>query len=126
MTTHFITKQIKGHGRGKFLGFPTINLEVPEKFELDNGIYASWVTIDGTRFRGALHWGPIPTFDEKEQSLEVFLLGPGEHELASADVSKILVEPVERLRDVLKFDSIELLTRQMEKDVARVRSLLKE
>ena len=126
MTTHFTTGQIKGHGRGKFLGFPTINLAVPGNFELADGIYAVWITIAGTRFRGAMHWGPIPTFDEKTKSLEVFVLGIGEHELSNADMSRIFVEPVERLRDVVKFDSVDDLTRQMEKDAAHVRSLLKE
>jgi len=126
MTTHFITKQIKGHGRGKLLGFPTVNLAVPRDFDLVDGIYAVWVIIEGTRFRGAMHWGPIPTFDEKVKSLEVFILGLGEHELSHADITRIFVEPVERIRDIMKFDSVDALTRQMEKDVARVRSLLKE
>lgn len=126
MTTHFLSHQIKGHGRGKFLGFPTMNLAVPVRFELADGIYAAWVTVEGTRFRGALHWGPIPTFDEKEKSLEVFLIGLDDRGLANADVSQVLVEPVERIRDVVRFDSVDALTRQMEKDVAHVRSILKE
>jgi riboflavin kinase / FMN adenylyltransferase len=126
VTTHFVTKQIKGKGRGKFLGFPTINMEVPEGFDIANGVYAAWVTIAGTRFRGALHWGPIPTFDETKKSLEVFLLGLGEHELSHADLSVVSVEIKEKIRDIIKFPSVDTLTRQMEKDVARVRKILTE
>ncbi len=101
-------------------------MEIPKNFVLQDGIYAVWVTLNGTKFRGALHWGPIPTFDEKEKSLEVFLLGVGEHELSHANIGSILVEPVERMRDVIKFPSVDTLTQQMEKDVLEVRRILTE
>ena len=126
MITHFISKQIKGKGRGKFLGYPTINMEIPKEFDLENGVYAAWITIAGTKFRGALHFGPIPTFDETKKSLEVFLLGIGDHELSHADLSVISVEIKEKLRDVIKFPSVDALTRQLEKDVAAVRKVLTE
>jgi riboflavin kinase/FMN adenylyltransferase len=124
MTTHFTGTQIKGKGRGKFLGYPTINMKIPEDFDLGYGVYAVWVTIAGTKFRGALHFGPIPTFDQSNKSLEVFLLGLGEHELSHADLSSIFVEIVEKLRDIIKFPSVDALTRQLEKDVMEVRKLL--
>jgi riboflavin kinase / FMN adenylyltransferase len=126
MTTHFTSKQIKGNGRGKFLGYPTINMEIPGDFDLVSGVYAVWVTIAGTRLRGAMHYGPIPTFDQTKKSLEVFLLGLGEHELSHADLSVISVEIKEKLRDVIRFPSVDALTRQMEKDVATVRKVLSE
>jgi len=126
MTTRFTTKQIKGKGRGKFLGFPTINLEIPAGFELAEGIYAAWVTINGVRFRGALHWGPIPTFEETAKSLEIYVLGVGDHELAHADLSAVTVEPVARLRSISKFATIDALTRQIELDIIAVRKNLRE
>ena len=103
-----------------------MNLAVPEGFDLADGIYAVWITVEGTRFRGAMHWGSIPTFDENEKSLEVFIIGLDDRGLAHADVSHVGVEPVERIRDVIKFDSVDALTRQMEKDVVSVRGILKE
>ena len=126
MTTQFTAKQIEGKGRGKFLGFPTINLEIPKGFELADGVYAAWVTIDETRFRGALHWGPIPTFEETGKSLEVYVLGVGDHELSHADLSRVTVEPVARLRNIEKFASIDALTRQIELDVIAVRKNLRD
>lgn len=42
----FTANVIKGKGRGKELGFPTINLAVPENFNLKPGIYACWVKLD--------------------------------------------------------------------------------
>ncbi|MBI5619675.1 riboflavin kinase, partial [Candidatus Gottesmanbacteria bacterium] len=79
------SRQIKGKGRGKLLGFPTINLEIPEGLTLKEGIWAVWVTIAGKRYGGALHFGPVPTFREREKSLEVFLLDASEAELAGVE-----------------------------------------
>jgi riboflavin kinase / FMN adenylyltransferase len=126
MMTVFTATKVKGKGRGKFLGFPTINLAVPAGFELAHGVYAVWVTINGTKFRGAMHWGPIPTFDDTDVSLEVFVLGVGDAELAHADLTKITIEPVMRLRDIKKFPTIDELTKQMELDVFEVRKNLRE
>ena len=101
-------------------------MAVPKGFELDFGVYAVWVTLDGLRFRGALHWGPIPTFEEEQTSLEVFLLGLEEQDLSQADTTHIEVDIVERIRDVMKFSSIPELTTQMELDVQTARKVLHE
>jgi riboflavin kinase / FMN adenylyltransferase len=126
MTTQFTTYQISGKGRGKFMGFPTINMQVPAGFELVFGIYAVWVTIDAITFKGAMHWGPIPTFDDEKASLEVFLLGLEHQELSSSDTSKIDIVVVERLRDVEKFSSVNELTQQITDDVSKVRKILQD
>jgi riboflavin kinase/FMN adenylyltransferase len=126
VTTHFVTKQIKGKGRGRFLGYPTVNMAIPEGFDLAEGVYAAWVTISGTKFRGAMHWGPIPTFDDASRNLEVFLLGLDGMDLSMSDMTQILVEPMRKLRDIIKFPSVDALTRQMEEDVRSVRSILRQ
>jgi riboflavin kinase / FMN adenylyltransferase len=126
VTTHFSTKQIKGKGRGKFLGYPTINMEVPVGFELVDGIYAVWVTLEGMRFRGALHWGPIPTFDDGAKSLEVYLLGVDDGALDRTVISVLSVEIVKKLRDIKKFASVNELTKQIGRDVQDVRGILHE
>ena len=108
------------------MGFPTINMVVPEKFDLEHGIYAVWVTLDNLRFKGAMHWGPIPTFDDTNPSLEVFLLGLEGQDLSSTDTSRIEIDVVERLREVIKFSSVIELTTQMEKDVSNARRVLTE
>ena len=71
----FESTHIKGKGRGKPMGFPTINLEIPENFKLKNGIYAAKVTIENKTFVAALHYGPVPTFGDLQKSLEVYLIG---------------------------------------------------
>ncbi len=120
----FKTITIKGKGRGKDLGFPTINMEVlPELvLGLKEGIYAARVTVNKETFGGALYYGPIPVFGEKEKSLEVYLVdaasvyvGPG---------TDIEVELVKYIREVRDFSSVELMQRQMTQDVAQIRSFL--
>ena len=108
------------------MGFPTINMVIPTDFDLEYGIYAVWVTLDELRFKGAMHWGPIPTFDDTNPSLEVFLLGLEGQDLSATDTSHIEVVIAQKLRDVKKFVSVVELTAQMEQDVASVRRMLQE
>jgi FAD synthase len=62
----FKTITVQGHGRGKDLGFPTINMQVlPEMvLGMKEGIYAARVTISGQNqgaaYGGALYYGPGP------------------------------------------------------------------
>lgn len=119
-----ISHQVKGHGRGKLLGFPTINLEIPEGLALAEGIWATWVTIAGKRYGGALHFGPVPTFAEEAKSLEVFLLDATDAELTGVENISIELDAVTRLRDILTFDTPEALTQQIAQDVREIRKLL--
>ncbi len=125
-----ISHQIEGKGRGKLIGYPTINLEIPEEFTLKEGIWAVWVVIRGLpaqagkKYQGALHFGPVPTFDEEAKSLEVFLLDTSEGDLAGIEKEDIELVPVARLRDVLNFDTTEALTAQIARDVEDTRRVL--
>ncbi len=119
----FTTSHVFGHGRGKLLGFPTINMQIPVDLDLELGIYAVWVTIAGHRFQGALHYGPVPVFDQQENSLEVFLLDASDEDIGDAET--LMLEPVKRLRDVRPFENSHELTQQIERDVAEVRRILK-
>lgn len=118
------TRQVKGKGRGKLLGYPTVNLVVPPNFSMRQGIYAAWVTIDGKRWQGALHFGPVPTFDQKDVSLEVFLLDATGGELMGTETKDILVEFVQFLREIHSFSSQEDLKAQIAKDVEETQKIL--
>lgn len=120
---HFTSKVIKGKQRGKNLGFPTINLVIPEDFPLQRGIYACWVKIPGKpnkKYIGALHYGPIPVFDQKQPSLEVHLLDYQEQKTPE----KLSIKVVKFLREVKFFESPKKLTKQIEKDIAKIRQIL--
>ncbi len=120
----FKSKHIKGKGRGKLLGFPTINLEIPQNFSLEEGIWAAWVEIKGKKYMGALHFGPVPTFEEEMLSLEVFLIDTKDEDIPALDNAILIIEPVKRLREVKTFSSPNELANQIEKDVHAARETL--
>lgn len=67
---------VRGHGRGREMGFPTANLRLsgPDKLVPAPGIYACWTEVAGRRLMGALHVGPRPVFPGAGESVEVHLL----------------------------------------------------
>jgi riboflavin kinase/FMN adenylyltransferase len=121
----FQTKQIKGEGRGHHIGFPTINLTVPNDFILDEGIYAAWIVINDKTYKGALHYGPIPTFDLKEKVMEVHLLDITDDTIPNTENVLIEVDIVERIRDIKKFIEAEDLSFQIAKDIEKVNLILR-
>ena len=116
----FQVTRVKGHGRGKFLGYPTLNLIVPDKFAHEHGIYAGRVWLDEVEYLGAFHYGPVPTFDQPELSLEVFVLDAEINEPSK----NIKVELVHRIRDIIGFESSRELIAKISEDVEKVKSLL--
>lgn len=112
---------IRGKGRGKLLGFPTFNLVVPAKMETQFGIYAARVWIEGQEYAGALHYGPIPTFQDEKISLEVFIL---DYNL-DIQLSHLQFELAGYLRAIQNFSNSEDLHHQIAQDVKEVRAILK-
>ena len=112
---------VTGDKRGRTLGFPTANIEVgPNMVVPGNGIYATLAFVDGERHMAATSIGTRPTFDGKGRTIEAFLL-----EFDSNLYNRQLrLEFVQRLRDELKFDSVDALLEQMELDVEQTRRLL--
>lgn len=118
------SKQIKGKGRGHQVGFPTINLSIPEGLVLDDGVYAVWVTIQHVVYKGALHYGSIPTFHQKEKTMEVHLLDITDDTVPETENLPIEIDIVEYLREVKKFDSAEDLAMGIDQDIKNVRGIL--
>ena len=114
---------IHGDGRGKRINVPTANIGYShEKIIPANGIYACWAYLQGERFRAAINIGINPTFtpDKQIPNVEVYLLD-FDREIYGQEVR---LEFVVRLRDEVKFDSVDVLVEQIWKDVAQVRELL--
>ncbi|MBW3668518.1 MAG: bifunctional riboflavin kinase/FAD synthetase [Actinobacteria bacterium] len=114
----------RGDARGRTLGFPTANIEVPGEILLPaDGIYAGWYRRpDGARHMAALSLGRRPTFYEHADSslLEAYLLD------FHGDLygERAAVEFVARLRGEERFDSVEALVAQMGADVEATRATL--
>jgi len=115
---------VDGDKRARELGFPTANVAVPNDICLPrDGVYAGWyLRPDGRRHPAALSLGRRPTFYEHADVslLEAHLLDGGDDLYGEP----ARVEFVERLRDELKFDSVDALIEQMGRDCALARELL--
>jgi riboflavin kinase/FMN adenylyltransferase len=112
---------VEGAGRGRELGHPTANLEPvePVKGIFPHGIYAAMVDMDGTMMQGAFHYGPRPTYDEDEPTLELNLFDfKGDLYGRTLEVAVI-----ERLRPILTFDSSEALVAQMDEDDRNIKEI---
>lgn len=110
-------KVIKGAGDGKKLGFPTVNLDIQEGFELIPGVYACLVDVEGKKVQGALHYGPRLVFDETINQFEIHLLDFS-REIYGLELE---VYVYEFIRPTKNFISIELLVDQIEEDIIKVR-----
>jgi riboflavin kinase/FMN adenylyltransferase len=125
----FTGMHITGRGRGRALGFPTINLHDINTVIIQDGVYAARATINGTVFMAAMFVGESPTFKEKEKSVELFLIGLGEgdekkYNLKPLISTKISVETVEYIRPVIKFDSKKELIEHIAQDVKQITEIL--
>ncbi len=112
---------VRGQGRGGPLGFPTANLQMPEEsLAPRDGIYACWIEIDGSRHMAAASIGERPTFPGAGRSIEAFVMD------FDGDLygMELRLELVRRLRDEEKFDSVEQLRLQVDRDVEATRRLL--
>jgi len=113
---------VRGAGRGTGLGFPTANLETNPRSQLPAvGVYAGAGLSDAGRHVAAINVGSNPTFGAEPVHVEAFLLD-FQGDLAGSDLT---VEFWDRLRDEVRFDSAEELTRQIGEDVRRTRELVR-
>jgi riboflavin kinase/FMN adenylyltransferase len=115
---------VRGDQRGRELGFPTANVAVPARSLLPaDGIYAGvFAGADGEGRVTAISLGRRPTFYEHADTslLEAFVLD-FDGDLYGQDVA---VRFVERLRGELKFDSVDALVEQMQRDVDDTRRIV--
>ena len=110
-----------GERRGRTLGFPTANLETPEDMATPgDGIYATRAVVGDRAYMAATSIGVRPTFGEGRRTIEAFLLD-FDGDLYGQDVR---LEFVRRLRDEIKYDTMEALLEQVDKDVVETRMIL--
>ena len=114
---------IHGDGRGRRINIPTANIGYPEsKILPPNGIYACWAYVDAERIAAATNIGINPTFtpDKRTVNVEAHLLD-FDRNLYGQNVT---IEFVSRLRDELKYDSVEALVKQIHMDIEHTRQIL--
>lgn len=117
-------KVVQGDQRGRLLGFPTANVEVPNRICLPaDGVYAGWYERpDGTTHPCAINLGRRPTFYEHADSslLEAHLIG-FDGDLYGEEAK---IRFTNFLRSERKFDGIDALVAQLESDVEHAKELL--
>jgi riboflavin kinase/FMN adenylyltransferase len=112
---------VHGDARGRQLGYPTANLALlPHTCIPADGVYAGWLSVAGERWPAAISVGTNPTFNGLERRVEAYALD--REDLALYD-QVARVEFGWRLRETLKFGSIEELLLQMAKDCDQAREL---
>lgn len=114
---------VPGTSRGKGLGYPTANLMVdPGQALPTDGVYVSLAHIGNKSYPAMTYIGRRPTFDEKQQVVESYLL-----DFTGYLYDKeIAIEIRHYLRGDRKFESAEALKEQISADVAQGRKLLGE
>ena len=115
---------LHGRGVGHTLGFPTANIDLSQTRKMlpKEGVYAvhlSTFHFPLSTFKGMANLGTAPTFGVEKPLLEVHLLD-FEGDLYGQTVT---VEFSRRLRDIVRFDSIEALQHQLQTDLDQCQQL---
>jgi len=117
---------VSGDGRGRGMGLPTANLDIPADSALPSrGVYAGRAVMATGRSTAAINIGVAPTFATAAEPrgtvrLEAFLL---DHDGSDIYGQTMRIDFIERLRDERRFESTEALLAQVAEDIARVREL---
>ena len=111
----FTTEGIVVHGdaRGRTIGYPTANLAPFERVHLPaEGVYVADVLIKGQRYRSMASVGRNVTFDGTEMRIEAHIFD-FQQEIYG---EKMTIIWLDKIRDMIKFDGIDSLMKQMQSD----------
>ncbi|AWG20641.1 riboflavin biosynthesis protein RibF [Flavobacterium faecale] len=112
---YFVTGTVvKGQQLGRTIGFPTANIKVKEEYKLIplNGVYVVKSILNGETVYGIMNNGHKPTVGEHALSIEVHFLNYKD-DLYDQEIT---VSILHFIRSEHKFDSLELLKEQIQKD----------
>ena len=112
---------IKGKSLGKRLSTPTANIDIDNVEFCFNGVFLGRITIENKSFFCIVNFGPKPTFDDYRQSLEAHILDFEENIYDEA----LSIEFLCKIRDQIKFNSVEELKIQINDDKKNASELIK-
>jgi riboflavin kinase / FMN adenylyltransferase len=125
MIYSFVGTQIKGKGIGSKMVFPTINLATSSlASHIDHGIYASIVKVEDKKCHAAIHYGPKPTFDDNEISLEMYIID--DFPIERPKNIEYTVSLIKKIRPIIKFGNADLLKSQIAKDIIVIKYIIEE
>jgi riboflavin kinase/FMN adenylyltransferase len=119
---HYQIRGIVSRGRnrgGRLLGFPTANINLSDELCPKTGVYAVTVELGGQSWFGVANIGYSPTFDDHQFTVEVHILDFK----GTIYGDPIRVNFITRLREEIKFENLEALSRQIQADIQEARTL---
>jgi len=114
---------VKGMQIGTQIGYPTANLKPDESAKLlpNPGIYASLIHLDGNIHRGLLYIGNRPSLGSNlETTIEIHIKDFNENIYQR----KAIIEVIDYIRPDEKFENLDLLKNQIQKDDLKIQKLL--
>jgi len=109
----------RGRGYGSKYTVPTINLARYEELVPKDGVYITWTRVGTERFDSVTNVGNRPTFGAELFAIETHLLNF--HPIDLTPETEVEICFLERLRDEIKFPSVEALREQIGRDVRKAR-----
>jgi riboflavin kinase / FMN adenylyltransferase len=109
----------RGRGLGSKYTVPTINLARYEELVPKDGVYISCTRVAGERFDSVTNVGNRPTFGADSFAIETHLLNF--HPIELTPESEVEICFLDRLRDEIKFPSVDALREQIGRDVKKAR-----
>lgn len=112
----------QGDQRGRELGYPTANMKLEDVIHPAYGVYAVRIQVEGEDFwrGGATNIGIRPMFTVPLAQVETYIFDFNQQIYGKT----VRVRPVERLRSEAKFNSLEELIVQMDKDCMQARDII--
>lgn len=109
---------VRGAQRGRTLGFPTINLACEQELLPRGGVYVSRTTLDEEALRSVANVGTRPTVEEDGQKVVEAHILDFDRDVYGMRAS---VEVLHRLRDERRFESLDALQAQIQRDAEAAR-----
>lgn len=114
---------VKGDGRGRKIGFPTANISIEDKLQIASGVYATNTICRGKAYKSITNVGLRPTFTDGQNvpiTVETNIFD------FESDIygEKIEVRFYQRVRSEKKFNSVDELKAQIQRDIADVKNFL--
>lgn len=114
----------KGKQLGRTIGFPTANIKIVEEYKLipQNGVYIVQSNLDGIMYHGMMNIGTRPTVDGTTQTIEIHFFD------FNRDIynQMITISLLHRMRSEQKFESVDALKKQLDKDKITALAIIKK
>ncbi len=111
---------VRGNQRGRQLGFPTANIAMNKRIPPIRGVFAVKVSIDDKSYSAVANIGSRPTVDGMHEFLEVYIFDFGQDIYGKY----INIEFIQKIRDEMKFNSLDELKQQIAKDAVAAKEVL--